>query len=463
MKRFSAAVLVFFFLAAEAHAGPTWTVSAPAARAQITGGPWVLSQGTVQNPLASYPSSNPGTSAMQPFYQGFVTGDETTAQGYFDYRIKDVEEAVVAAISHDRGATWTFQSKTLDFLSPSLANDAAAADDSGEGHPFVMTVGGKTRLYTLDRSATYVDSAGLVVRELSPTMGDPLAGAPGMAQQGASAPARTSGMLHPDGIIGVVPGSNPTKVLYLEKDISVTPNVTRVHVAQTADGVAFTNDALVSGLTDTMTTFIGPRGTIWKFADGHYGLFFSAGLVGEDADAFHYIGYAESMDALTWTVSHGVSNPLLSIDAMADPKGGQPWYAGRVYAPSAILSADGCRAAISFSGYKTAKPKNALNDYRQIGFVEVTRTCASMDAGADSGASADSGAIVDSGASPDGGGGGEMKESPNGCSCEAGAGGASPFLGVIALAIVSRLRRRGSTARPGNRSSKRSGWSKKFP
>jgi len=96
----------------------------------------------------------------------------------------------------------------------------------------------------------------------------------------------------------------------LEKDITHDPFVTRLHLADTSDGVVFTNDHVVSGVTDSRTTFVGPRGTIVKYADNRYGS--SLCRSGwRDADAFHYIGYAESADLSHWSVVHGVDNPLV--------------------------------------------------------------------------------------------------------------------------------------------------------
>jgi hypothetical protein len=253
-----------------------------------------------------------------------------------------------------------------------------SGSDAGEGHPFVWSLGSQTLLYTLDRATGSVDNLGLFVRSIAPTGSDPLAGAPAAATPGASSTPRTVGLLDPDGIIAVVPGTQT--ILYVAKDISVTPNVVSVRLADTSDGIHFTNDRAVSGLVTASLPFIGPRGTLLKYPDGHYGLIFSAGLVGEDADAFHFIGYAESNDLLTWTVVNGVDNPMLSTDSTRDPTGGQPWYAGRLYAPSLTLAADGCTGTLVFAGYKTVKPASAPDDYRQIG-VTTLGSCSTTSGG----------------------------------------------------------------------------------
>jgi hypothetical protein len=345
---------------ARAH---NWVVVGKPTRANVSGGPWVLSQGA-----AAFPTPNPGVAVMQPYYQALTTGDATNLVGYFDYRRKDVGESVVAATSSDGGKTWVNPVVKLSFL-----GDAVTLDD-GEGHPFVLKVGGHTYLYTIDRSAANVDVSGLFVREITAAP-EQLSGIPDAGSPGSTAVQRTVGLTNPDGIIGVIPGTtNPVRVMYLSKD--TTAKTTTVYLADTVDGINFTNQQAVSGLNDsaslTDTKWIGPRGTVIKYPDGGYGLFFSGGINADgDADSFHYVGYAESRDLKTWTVVNGLDNPLLSKDASKDPVQ-QPWYAGRVYAPSVTMSADGCTGTLAFSGYKTQKPKDALDDYRQIGVVTVT-------------------------------------------------------------------------------------------
>jgi hypothetical protein len=415
----------------------SWIPGGPAQRASINGGPWVLAQGA-----AAFPTANPGVNSFQPYYQAHTVGDDVSIQGFFDYRPKDKAEAIVAASSSDGGRSWTFQSQVLRY-----DPDPAMPNDDGEGHPFVLSVGGQTLLYTLDRSMGNVDSAGLFVRAIAPSAADPLAGAPATAAPGSSSVQRTVGLATPDGIVAVVPGSsNPLTVLYVAKDVSQTPNVVSVHLVDTSDGITFTNDRVVSGLVTAARPFIGPRGTLLQYDDGHYGLFFSAGLPGEDADAFHFIGYAESDDLANWSVVNDVGNPLVSTDATKDPTGGQPWYAGRVYAPSVTLSADGCSGTMIFSGYKTLKPKDAINDYRQVGTISFTH-CSAVIEDAGSSASVDGGG---GSASPDlASGSGDVDGSPTmgpppsqgGCSCDFGGGRGPAGSWLVALLLALALRR----------------------
>jgi hypothetical protein len=394
---------------ASARAQGGWRLLDAPAESVITGGPWTLEQvgANTAAPSAGYCVSgaqqrNPGAMRMQPYYHGYVVGRGAHLQGYFDYRPKDIDEAVVAAVSDDYGRTWTFQQQALEMTTTCPASDATNnGSDDGQGHPFVLTTSGVTRLYTLDRSAANVDSAGLVIHEIAQTIDSPLGDAPAAMD----VPARTSGLFDPDGIVAVVPGIQPTTVIYLQKQLDgdtafpaaqqcasskANHDVTTLRLASTTDGVAFTDLGALHGINDSTdvsldgTRYVGPRGSVLLFEDGHYGFFFSGGsCLDEDSDAFHYIGYAESTDLRNWTVVSGMNNPLISINAAqitdstgatktipssAALAGTQGWFGGRVYGPGATII-DDHRIAVSFSGYHTKKPKNALGDYRSIGRV----------------------------------------------------------------------------------------------
>jgi hypothetical protein len=51
-------------------------------------------------------SKNHGVSLMQPYYFRFVRRQDDIRVGYFDYRPRNEQEAVVSAISTDWGASW---------------------------------------------------------------------------------------------------------------------------------------------------------------------------------------------------------------------------------------------------------------------------------------------------------------------------------------------------------------------
>jgi hypothetical protein len=382
--------------------GRRWVALDAPTESVIRGGPWTLEQVGASSaaPSAGYCASgvqqgNPGTERMQPYYFPLVLGRGARLQGYFDWRPKDIDEAVVAAWSDDFGHSWTFQQQALELTTQCPASDAATnGGDDGQGHPMVITVGGVTRLYTLDRSVGNVDSAGLVVHEIPGTDPSPLGDTPAAAD----APVRTAGLLSPDGILGVVPGSSPTTVLYLQKQLDgdktlpaeqqcpgtkANHDVTTLRLATTDDGVAFTDLGPVSGLNDSTdvtaggTRWVGPRGTILAYANGRFGLFFSGGgCIDNDSDALHYIGYAESDDLQNWTVQNGMSAPIVTIaannpsGAAAPVVGTQGWFEGRVYGPNATL-VDDHTIVMTFAGYHRQKPKDSATDYRTVGHVTL--------------------------------------------------------------------------------------------
>lgn len=183
----------------------TWTSAGAPVIANISGGPWTLAQGGpyVQTdgsttsggpvsgttpycsngtPIVNSPSSvNP----MQPFYFPFVSGRGTTLQGYFDYRPRNVNEAVVAAVSSNGGQTWSFENQieNLNNICPATDKNGSGNDD-GLGHPYVVSFGGAGWLYMLDRRNGHVDFDGLVEHMLTPKAGSPLNGLPANSEYG---------------------------------------------------------------------------------------------------------------------------------------------------------------------------------------------------------------------------------------------------------------------------------------
>lgn len=468
MKRIAlfALLLVALPSGALAQSGPdTWTRNGAPTETYITGGPWTLEQSGAAVGLksAGYCDSkgnqigNPGTERMQPYYFPVVTGSGKHLQGYFDWRPKDTDEAVVAAKSDDAGYSWTFQQKVLELRTtcPNQVqkdpdgdkdngpdpNNSDNGDDDGQGHQFVIRIAGHTYLYTLERANGHIDSDDLYMHEIYPQPGMPLAGAPaandGPTDSTSSQPeiaTHTVGLLNPDGILGVVPGSSPLKIIYEQKILNgdntgmtafptaqicntywanyyatnpfgtaANDDITYLRLAETTDGIHFKDLGILKGLNDpTDVTAAGTRwlataGTILNFDDGRFGLFFSGGgCVDGDSDSFHYIGYAESRDLFNWVVINGINNPIVSvapltmaINAQGVPAApGQPstqitlpaeapvagstmgWFAGRVYAPSGTIF-DQNTLTVIFAGYHTPKPKNGLGDYRTIGRISL--------------------------------------------------------------------------------------------
>jgi hypothetical protein len=427
-----------------------WTRQAPPVPVTIKGGPWTIAQlqpgtqtpppvgTTLTNVSYGYCANgvrqgNPSDASMQPYYFPMIIGHGNNLQGFFDWRPKDINEAIVAAKSTDNGKTWTFQQEVYDLtqacpVDQTKTNPNATQADNGFGHPYVVEVGGVARLYSLDRSNASVDNLGLVVTPLSNNRSaleaqpaQPLDPAPQNIP--ATGLTRTTGLLNPDGILGVVPGSSPVQILYVQKQkggdntgatalpasqqCSAQPylqpgqtkakaanhDLVTIRLASTTDGVTFNDLGSVSGLNDaastsyTGTRWVAPSGTLLKLDDSHYGLFFAGGnCLDADSDAFHYIGYAESTDLKHWTIVNGINNPIASIATNVATVGGAPatvpaqqpvvgptldWFKSRVYSPS-VVKLDDRHVTITFAGYSVQSPNYDLLHYRQIGHVVLT-------------------------------------------------------------------------------------------
>ena len=407
-------MLAAFATPAAAHDRLIWTRNSAPQTVTITGGPWTLEQSGAANGLksAGYCAAsgngasgteigNPGTERMQPYYFPFITGQGSNLQGYFDWRPKDTDEGVVAASSTDGGKRWIFQSRVLELTTSCPTNKNTEGDESekdavcqgtvapylpcqnasndqtggvgddGQGHSFVLSINGQTLLYTLNRSNTHIDNDPLVIHVLTPTAANPLAGAPLLDDGPTDAntalpepPLHTTGLMNPDGILGVVPDSNPLTIIYEQKilngdntGLTALPNaqvcdgngvsgvntgwqnyynnipagintggiganhdITYLRLASTTDGYTFTDMGPLQGLNDittvsaTGTRWLATAGSILKLQHGGYGLLFSGGsCIDGDSDAFHYIGYAESYDLIHWTKVNDFNNPIVSV------------------------------------------------------------------------------------------------------------------------------------------------------
>ncbi len=121
------------------------------------------------------------TLPMSPYYFPFVehtpgASSSNDLTGYFDYRPKDTDEALVVATSTDNGNTWTYQGEALE-QNEGLCPEGDTNDD-GEGHAFVMSVNGTNYLYTLSRPAGDNLGVGMLVHQINPSSTDPIAGLP---------------------------------------------------------------------------------------------------------------------------------------------------------------------------------------------------------------------------------------------------------------------------------------------
>ena len=119
---------------------------------------------------------------MSPYYFPFVTqtpGDATQGHltGYFDYRPKDTEEGIVVARSTDGGQSWNYVGKALE-QNPESYCPTGDTNDNGQGHPMVMTIGGTSYLYTVNRPSGDNLGVGMLVHTVNAGAADPLAGLP---------------------------------------------------------------------------------------------------------------------------------------------------------------------------------------------------------------------------------------------------------------------------------------------
>ena len=123
----SVALFAPVFVGTSAAQSATWTATSPPVQATIAGGPWTLGQGGTATGGGAYdgptPYCTPGNSGggtllvnptavvntFNPYYFPFVVGSGQSVKGYFDYRPKNINEAVVAATSTNAGQSWTFQ------------------------------------------------------------------------------------------------------------------------------------------------------------------------------------------------------------------------------------------------------------------------------------------------------------------------------------------------------------------
>ncbi len=144
--------------------------------AYCTGGGSAPESGT----QASEPANTP--LPMSPYYFPFVTqtpGDATQGHltGYFDYRPKDTEEGIVVARSTDGGQSWNYVGKALE-QNPESYCPTGDTNDNGQGHPMVMTIGGTSYLYTVNRPSGDNLGVGMLVHTVNAGAADPLAGLP---------------------------------------------------------------------------------------------------------------------------------------------------------------------------------------------------------------------------------------------------------------------------------------------
>jgi hypothetical protein len=110
------------------------------------------------------------------YFPHVVLNADGSLTGYFDYRPKDENEAVLAATSTNGGKTWTYDQDALQ-QDPGYCASADTNDD-GQGHPNVLNFGGTTTagdvtsggtndLFTLQRAAGDNEGVGMLVHNLT--------------------------------------------------------------------------------------------------------------------------------------------------------------------------------------------------------------------------------------------------------------------------------------------------------
>jgi hypothetical protein len=329
--------------------------------------------------------------AMAPFYfplvysttntpTGNAFGGKPPIIGLFDWRPKDIDEALVVAESDDLGKTWYFMQTVLELRPGSAGCPAAITGDNGGddgwGHAAIIQLPGagnvKTGqfLYMLDRSAGHVDSSPLYAINLAqssnkfpiwntnttdPGANDIKSVATALVNSaGSTMPVlvqQTVGLMDPDGIMAVfptapdAPAGSPVTVMYVQKILNgdtampaaqqcpaapfsgkTNHDVSNVRLATTTDGIHFTDLGVVAGLSDPtavdyhQTRWVSPRATLLDLhGDGSlWGMYFAGGnCLDGDSDAFHFIGYAESTDRMHWTVYNDIDHPIASINTIA--------------------------------------------------------------------------------------------------------------------------------------------------
>ena len=135
--------------------------------------------GTFTTETAGAPARQPAGSTLPlapAYFPHIQRNADGSLTGYFDYRPKDADESIVAGTSTDNGKSWTYQGQALE-QNPGYC-PAADVNDDGQGHANVLTIGGVSRLYTLQRPAGDNQGVGMLVHTLTASGANPLAGLP---------------------------------------------------------------------------------------------------------------------------------------------------------------------------------------------------------------------------------------------------------------------------------------------
>ncbi len=146
------------------------------------------------NPESGGESAQPANTKlpMAPYYfPDIVRNSDGSLTGYFDWRPKDGDEGITVAKSTDGGLTWNTEGGALEQNQQYCPT--ADTNDDGEGHPFVMSAGTGTNLYTLQRPAGDNNGVGLLVHGVSPNAANPLQNVPSQESVGVDANVYATG------------------------------------------------------------------------------------------------------------------------------------------------------------------------------------------------------------------------------------------------------------------------------
>jgi len=189
---------------------PIWSAAGAPVQSTLTAGPWTLGLYTAPHNLLTSPpaqtdyclggainlNANPAASVMAPFYFPQVIGEGLNVFGLFNYRPKGQNELTIAGKSADGGKTWTWLDQALQASTACPTANAADGNDTGLGHPYMLSFGGANYLYLLDRRGGHVDVDGLTVHRIAPQVAAPLHASPALDTTiVATGPANNTGVI----------------------------------------------------------------------------------------------------------------------------------------------------------------------------------------------------------------------------------------------------------------------------
>jgi hypothetical protein len=275
-------------LVGRSAAQAVWTATSSPIQATIAGGPWTLSQGGSSTSGGAYdgpiPYCSPGNSSggtelvnspttvttFNPYYFPFIVGSGQSVKGYFDYRPKEINEAIVAATSTNAGQSWTFEEMVEQLTTECPNSDANTANsggnDDGEGHPSIISIAGLTILYALDRRSPHVDSDGLIVHNILPRGTNALNPLPPNSPFMEPPPANVIAGWNFNSLTGTqltpAPSTNTSAGLVSAHSLGMTNNYTYSTTPPTVgsvDGSNVTKTTLSSDPSGTAAHNIGPN------------------------------------------------------------------------------------------------------------------------------------------------------------------------------------------------------------